>query len=76
MGGERIPGLTWTERFFECSGLEPCAIVDGAPALGGYWGTHAQDLYDAFQQNVECGEPLTAAGPRSECCGMLFPQFP
>ena len=74
IGPAGVPFLTWTERFFECSGPTNCAKVGDQDAAGGYWSTDAQPLYDAFSQPVTCGNGLEASPDpaRSACCGLLF----
>lgn len=68
-----IPGLTWTERFFECAseaGIGPCATIDGKPAYGAYWSNDAAE----FGYVDDCGDPLVAApsDPRSPQCGVAL----
>ena len=71
IGPAGVPLLTWTERFFECSGPENCATIGGTPAAGGYWGTQPGDL--GYPTVAGCGDGLSADGPRSACCGTFFP---
>ncbi len=68
----KLPLLTWTERFFECSGIVPCATIEGRAALGGYWSDHAAQLGLV----PECGDGLRYAPdpPRNAMCGLAVTQ--
>lgn len=70
MNGDKVPLLTWTERFFECSGLGPCATIDGMDAVGGYWSNQREQV----DPTTECGDALGASPDpaRSPKCGIVF----
>lgn len=70
-----IPGLAWTERFFECASeteIGPCAKINGTPAYGAYWSNDAAQ----FGYVNDCGDPLVATPSdpdgRSPQCGIAL----